>query len=212
MIESGWVPPGSSHKGFGAQLPLGNIETCRLDTNRRKLPLVNSDLMITLIGMPGSGKSTVGGLLSQQLNLERVDTDRLIESQEKQTLQQIMDKRGNANFRAIEEQVLTEMPLFPCIISTGGSVVYSDKIMRRLRAVSTVVYLRARFETIEYRVSLDPQRGIAADGSQSLRDIYDERIPLYERYNAFAVDCDNASPEALAETIIGHLTQTSPPS
>jgi shikimate kinase len=76
--------------------------------------------MITLIGMPGSGKSTVGRVLSEQLHLERVDTDRLIESQEKQTLQQIMDKRGNATFRAIEEQVLTEMPLFPCIISTGG--------------------------------------------------------------------------------------------
>lgn len=173
---------------------------------------MNSDLMITLIGMPGSGKSTVGRVLSERLHLERVDTDRLIESQEKQTLQQIMDKRGNATFRKIEEQVLTEMPLFPCIISTGGSVVYSDKIMRRLRGASTVVYLRARFETIEYRVSLDPQRGIAADGSQSLRDIYDERIPLYERYNEFAVDCDNTSPKEVADTIVAHLTQTAPPS
>lgn len=105
--------------------------------------------------MPGSGKSTVGGVLSQQLGLERVDTDRLIEAQEKQSLQQIMDSRGNAAFRAIEEQVLTEMPLFPSIISTGGSVIYSDKVMGRLRAASCVVYLRARFDTIEYRVSLD---------------------------------------------------------
>ena len=101
------------------------------------------------------------------------------------------------------------MPLFSSIISTGGSVVYSEKIMRRLGAASTVVYLRARFDTIEYRVSLDPQRGIAADGSQSLKDIYDERIPLYERYGEFAVDCDDASPDAVAETIVAHLRQTS---
>ena len=81
---------------------------------------MNSDLIITLIGMPGSGKSTVGKVLSKQLGLERIDTDRLIESREKQTLQQIMDTHGNATFRAIEEAVLIEMPLFPSIISTGG--------------------------------------------------------------------------------------------
>ncbi len=170
---------------------------------------MNSDLIITLIGMPGSGKSTVGKVLSKQLGLERIDTDRLIESREKQTLQQIMDTHGNATFRAIEEAVLIEMPLFPSIISTGGSVVYSEKIMRRLTAVSTVVYLRARFDTIEYRVSLDPQRGIAADGSQSLKDIYDERIPLYQRYGKFAVDCDDASPDEVAETIVAHLRPAS---
>ena len=166
-----------------------------------------ADLIITLIGMPGSGKSTVGGVLSQQLGLERVDTDRLIEAREKQTLQQIMDTRGNAIFRTIEEQVLTEMPLFPSIISTGGSVIYSDKIMSRLRAASVVVYLRARYDTIEYRVSLDPHRGIAADGEQSLRDLYEERVPLYERYSEIVVDCDDVRPEAVAETITAQLQQ-----
>ncbi len=170
---------------------------------------VNSDSIITLIGMPGSGKSTVGGVLSQQLGLVRVDTDRLIEAQEKQSLQQIMDSRGNAAFRAIEEQVLTEMPLFPSIISTGGSVIYSDKVMGRLRAASCVVYLRARFDTIEYRVSLDPHRGIAADGEQSLSDLYAERIPLYERYSAIVVDCDDVSPDKVAETILAHVPQGS---
>lgn len=166
---------------------------------------MNSDLIITIIGMPGSGKSTVGRVLSQRLGIERVDTDGLIETQEGQTLQQIMDGRGNAIFRAIEEQVLTNMPLFPSIISTGGSVVYSDKIMDRLRAASTVVYLRARYETIEYRVSLAPHRGIAAEGTQTLRDIYDERIPLYERYSELTVDCDDITPEAVAEAIVAQL-------
>jgi shikimate kinase len=91
------------------------------------------------------------------------------------------------------------------VISTGGSVVYSDKIMGRLRAASTVVYLRARYETIEYRVSLAPHRGIAAEGTQTLRDIFDERIPLYERYGDLTVDCDDITPQAVAEAIVAQL-------
>lgn len=167
---------------------------------------MTADLTISLIGMPGSGKSTVGAALAKHLGLELVDADGLIEAQEQQTLQQIMDGRGNAAFRAIEEQVLTDMPIYPSVISTGGSVVYSEKIMARLAAASSVVYLRATFDTIEYRVSLAPQRGIASDGDQTLRDLYAERVPLYERYGEIVVDCDEASPEKIAGTIAARLT------
>ena len=166
---------------------------------------MTSDSIISVIGMPGSGKSTVGTTLARALGLELVDADGLIEAQEKQTLQQIMDMRGNAVFRAIEEQVLTQMPLFSSVISTGGSVIYSEKIMARLSAHSTVVYLRARFETIEYRVSLAPHRGIASDGEQTLRDLYEERVPLYERYGDIVVDCDDVTPEQITATIIQQL-------
>jgi len=166
---------------------------------------VTSDSIISVIGMPGSGKSTVGATLARALGLELVDADGLIEAQEQQTLQQIMDTRGNVLFRAIEEQVLTQMPLFSSVISTGGSVIYSEKIMARLSAHSTVVYLRARFETIEYRVSLAPHRGIASDGEQTLRDLYEERVPLYERYGDIVVDCDDVTPEQITATIIQQL-------
>ena len=166
---------------------------------------MTSDSIISVIGMPGSGKSTVGATLARALGVELVDADGLIEAQEKQTLQQIMDTRGNAVFRAIEEQVLTQMPLFSSVISTGGSVIYSEKIMARLSAHSTVVYLRARFETIEYRVSLAPHRGIASDGEQTLRDLYEERVPLYERYGDIVVDCDDVTPEQITATIIQQL-------
>ena len=166
---------------------------------------MTSDSIISVIGMPGSGKSTVGATLARALGLELVDADGLIEAQEQQTLQQIMDTRGNAVFRAIEEQVLTQMPLFSSVISTGGSVIYSEKIMARLSAHSTVVYLRARFETIEYRVSLAPHRGIASDGEQTLRDLYEERVPLYERYGDIVVDCDDVTPEHITATIIQQL-------
>ena len=166
---------------------------------------MTSDSIISVIGMPGSGKSTVGATLARALGLELVDADGLIEAQEQQTLQQIMDTRGNAVFRAIEEQVLTQMPLFSSVISTGGSVIYSEKIMARLSAHSTVVYLGARFETIEYRVSLAPHRGIASDGEQTLRDLYEERVPLYERYGDIVVDCDDVTPEQITATIIQQL-------
>lgn len=166
---------------------------------------MTSDSIISVIGMPGSGKSTVGATLARALGLDLVDADGLIEAQEQQTLQQIMDTRGNAVFRAIEEQVLTQMPLFSSVISTGGSVIYSEKIMARLSAHSTVVYLRARFETIEYRVSLAPHRGIASDGEQTLRDLYEERVPLYERYGDIVVDCDDVTPEQITATIIQKL-------
>ena len=96
---------------------------------------MSSTMIITLIGMPGCGKSTVGKVLAKQLGLDLLDTDGLIEAQENLTLQQIVDARGNTAFRAIEEQVLTAMPLSPSVISTGGSVVYSEKIMARLAAL-----------------------------------------------------------------------------
>ncbi|MGB0156654.1 MAG: shikimate kinase, partial [Luminiphilus sp.] len=168
---------------------------------------VTDDLIISLIGMPGSGKSTVGKVLAERLALQLVDADGLIEAQEEQTLQQIMDGRGNNAFRAIEEQVLTDMALFPSVISTGGSVVYSEKIMARLAAASTVVYLRAQLSTIEYRVSLAPERGIASDGDQTLQDLYEERVPLYERYANIVVDCDEATPEQIAEHITQRISQ-----
>lgn len=164
------------------------------------------DKIISLIGMPGSGKSTIGAALAARLDLEVVDADGLIEAQEGLSLQQIMDSKGNAAFRAIEEQVLTSMPLFPSVISTGGSVIYSENIMARLGGASTVVYLRARLDTIEYRVSLAPQRGIAANGEQTLQDLYEERVPLYERYGEIVVDCDDAAPEEIVETIVTQMS------
>ena len=169
---------------------------------------MTADPIITLIGMPGSGKSTVSAVLAEQLGLEVVDADGLIEAQENQTLQQIMDEKGNAAFRAIEEQVITDMPLFSSVISTGGSVVYSERTMSRLCAASTVVYLRATFETIQYRVSLAPQRGISSDSGQTLQDLYHERVPLYERYGEIIVDCDVATPEEIALSIRAHLPTT----
>jgi shikimate kinase len=160
--------------------------------------------VISLIGMPGSGKSTVGVLLAKRLGLAFVDTDLLIQEQAGATLAEIIAQKGHTALRTIEEQVLMDMEIGASVISTGGSVVYSDAIMRRLTHSSTVVYLRATLETVAYRISLAPDRGIASPGNHTLEDVFNERVPLYERYAHATVNVDSDA----AEVIAGHISQT----
>ena len=160
---------------------------------------------ISLIGMPGSGKSTVGVLLAKRIGLAFVDTDILIQEQEKATLAEIIARSSPFVLREIEEQVLLDMPITDSVISTGGSVVYSPAIMARLSAASTVVYLRAQLETVEYRISLAPDRGIASPGNHTLEDVYNERVPLYEQYSDLVVDVDHDTPESITGQIISQL-------
>ena len=161
----------------------------------------HSTSVISLIGMPGSGKSTVGVLLAKRLGLAFVDTDLLIQEQERATLAEIIAAKGHEALRGIEEQVLLDMTIYPAIVSTGGSVVYSEAIMQRLEKASIVVYLRAQLSTIDYRISLAPDRGIASPGNHTLEDVYNERVPLYERYANITVDVDADDPEIIA----GHI-------
>lgn len=162
---------------------------------------MSSQHIISLIGFPGSGKSTVGVLLAKRLGTDFVDTDILIQAREQATLAEIIARRDHLYLREVEEQVLLDMPIEHSVISTGGSVVYSDRIMERLAHETTVVYLRAALDTVEYRISLAPDRGIASSKNQTLGDIYAERIPLYERWAAITVDVDNDPPEH----IVGHI-------
>ena len=167
------------------------------DNNMARHPMQ----VVSLIGMPGSGKSTVGVLLAKRLGLAFVDTDLLIQEQEQATLAEIIAARGHEALRIIEEQVLLDMNIGASVISTGGSVVYSEAIMDRLSKTSSVVYLRSQLATVEYRISLAPDRGIASPGNHTLEDVYNERVPLYERYANVTVDVVSTAPE----TISGHI-------
>ena len=162
---------------------------------------MHRDKTISLIGMPGSGKSTVGVLLAKRTGLEFVDTDLLIQARENATLAEVIARTDHDYLRDVEEAVLLALPITPAVISTGGSVVYSPRIMARLSSASIAVYLRATFETVDYRISLAPDRGIASPGSHTLLDIYQERVPLYERYAQITVDVDSDNPEEIA----GHI-------
>ena len=154
--------------------------------------------VVSLIGMPGSGKSTVGVLLAKRLGLAFVDTDLLIQNQERATLAEIIAAEGHGALRVIEEQVLLSMDMGPSVISTGGSVVYSEAIMDRLSGTSSVVYLRSQLATVEYRISLAPDRGIASPRNHTLEDVFNERVPLYEHYAGITVDVDTEPPETIS--------------
>jgi shikimate kinase len=160
---------------------------------------------ISLIGMPGAGKSTVGVILAKLAGLAFTDTDLAIQLREDATLQDIVDRRGNRVFRRIEEEVLLNIDLAQAVISTGGSVVYSVPVMERLRSAGPVVYLHADLATLEARIAAAPLRGIAREGNQSFADVYAERGPLYERYADVTVDATCGSADHVAALIITAL-------
>lgn len=143
---------------------------------------------IILIGMPGCGKSTVGVVLAKHLGYAFIDSDLLIQSREKRLLCEIIEQEGLERFNQIEEEVNASIRADRSVIATGGSVVYGPRAMEHLRQIGTVVYLKLPFREIEERLGDLAQRGVSVREGQSLRELYEERIPLYERYAHVVVD------------------------
>ena len=150
---------------------------------------------IILIGMPGAGKSTLGVLLAKELAKGFVDTDLLIQEHAGKSLQAILDQQGYMVLRAMEEDVLCRMDSVNCVIATGGSAVYSENAMSRLKQGGVCIYLRLSLPSVQGRVHNLDSRGIAAADGQSLADVYAERQPLYEHYADFTIECDNKAVE-----------------
>ena len=161
---------------------------------------------ISLVGMPGAGKSSVGVLLAKLTGLRFIDTDLDIQVREEATLQEIVDHKGHQYLRQAEEEVLLDLALDHALVSTGGSVVYSPAIMQRLKALGPVVYLQVDLATLEARVAAAPPRGIASAADHSFADVYAERTPLYEQYADYTVDAANGTPEQVALNIVAMLT------
>ena len=161
---------------------------------------------ISLIGMPGAGKSTVGVILAKLTGLRFVDTDLDIQVREQATLQEILESSGYQHLRAVEQEILLTIDLEQAIISTGGSVVYSEPVMRRLQKSGPVVYLQAALATLEQRVASAPLRGIASDAGQSYADVFAERTPLYRHYADITVDAGGGNADEVAARILAQLT------
>jgi len=160
---------------------------------------------ISLIGMPGAGKSTIGVVLAKLSGLRFVDTDLDIQVQAGATLQQILDSNGYQYLRSLEKEVLLGIELDGAIIATGGSVVYSEVVMRQLTTAGPVVYLEADLATVQQRVAAAPLRGIACAAGQAFADIFAERTPLYKRYADLIVDASAGTPETVATMILQAL-------
>ena len=138
---------------------------------------------ISLIGMAGAGKSTVGRELANILNFRLIDSDVLIEEQQGKSLQKILDDEGYIRLREIENSVLKNLHFKEIVLSTGGSAVYSDEAMKHIQQNSKVIFLDVSFGEILERVPSFHDRGFAKAPSQSIEDAFEERQELYNKYS-----------------------------
>lgn len=149
---------------------------------------------ITLIGMPASGKSTVGVLLAKRLGYSFVDVDLVIQEQEGRLLKEIIEQEGTEGFLKVEDRVNRELDVRRSIIAPGGSVIYGTHAMEHLKEISTVVYLKLSYEEVENRLEDLKDRGVVLKDGMTLRDLYEERVPLYEKYADITVDESGKTP------------------
>lgn len=143
---------------------------------------------VILIGMPGCGKSTIGVVLAKLLGYRFMDSDLLIQEEENRLLSEILQEEGPEGFNAIENRVNSSIQTQRTVIATGGSVVYGGEAMAHLSEIGVIVYIRLPYEEIDRRLGDLFERGISMKEGQTLRDIYEERIPLYERCADIIVD------------------------
>lgn len=159
---------------------------------------------VILIGMPAAGKSTVGRLLAEKLDLAFLDTDFVMEAMYARPLQDIADYFGKEKFIELEGRIIASLNVCACVIATGGSVVYSSEAMRHLASLGKIVYLEVPFEEMNRRIAENPDRGIAISPNQTLEELYGERKLLYEaachlRYNSGEMTAEDIAQKIILE-------------
>ncbi len=157
---------------------------------------------LVLIGMPGSGKSTCGVLAAKALLKNFFDTDLLIQSIEEKRLQNIIDEKGIDYFLDAEEQAVLSLNIEATVIATGGSVVYSEKAMQHLKNMGKIIYLHLGYDTMCRRIKNITTRGVVLKSGSTLEDMYEERLPLYEKYADEIIFCDSNTVEQTVEKIV----------
>ena len=160
---------------------------------------------VVLIGMPGAGKSTIGVILAKMLGKDFIDADLVIQKEEGRLLSEIIDQEGRDGFLAIEERVNQGLQPESAVIATGGSVIYGPKAMAHLQEIGTVVYLRLSYEAVEARLKDIKGRGVVLREGQTLKDLYDERTVLYEKYAHVIVEEDGLEVEETLEKTLQAL-------
>ena len=140
--------------------------------------------------MPGAGKSSIGVVLAKVLGYQFIDSDLLIQKAEKRTLSKIIADEGTEGFKAIENRVNASIQVENTVIATGGSVVYCDEAMQHLKSEGVVVYLKISLELLSRRLGNLKGRGVVLKEGQTLASLYDERVPLYEKYADLIIDCN----------------------
>ncbi len=158
---------------------------------------------ITIIGMPGVGKSTTGLLLAKKIAFAPMDSDYLIEALYGVSLQDIADRLTKEEFLDLEAEVVQKIRVRRTVIATGGSVIYREKSIEHLKSLGPCILMSAPLDLILDRIALNPDRGLAIGPNQTVEDLYNERMELYTKYADATVCVDrNSTPDAVTDQII----------
>lgn len=161
---------------------------------------------VVMVGMPGSGKSTIGVILAKSLGFDFVDTDLVICKREGKKLQEIIDTEGLEKFLEIEQQVGEEISPVNSVVATGGSMILSDEAMKNLKKDGIVVYVEVPLKILKKRITNMKTRGIAFKKGETLEDIFRVRTPLYEKYADITITADeNTVPEDCVNQIVERI-------
>jgi shikimate kinase len=162
---------------------------------------------VILIGMPAVGKSTLGVLLAKRLGFAFMDTDLIIQTDQNATLSEIIRRRGMAAFCRIEADIIQNLSTVQTVIATGGSVVYSDRAMTRLNQLGRILFLDIDLAPLVDRLSNLDSRGVVYMPGQTIKQLYDERRPLYRRHAHLTIPCTDRTPEQLVQRMLADLGQ-----
>jgi len=162
---------------------------------------------VILIGLPGAGKSTLGVILAKTLGMHFIDTDIIIQDKTGRLLQEIINTDGVERFLEIEEECILSLNKCHAVISTGGSVVLRSRAMKHLTSDGMIIYLEISYDEMVKRLKNITTRGIVLEPGQSLRDMYDQRIPLYERYADIRINCSGEAFESVVENVVVRIKE-----
>ncbi len=160
---------------------------------------------VIIIGMPAVGKSTIGSAIARKTGMKYIDTDDVIRKSCMATLPEIIEKHGRDKFIKIEDLILSQIQTTKTVISTGGSAVYGENAMRKFKESGVVLYLKISYEQISKRLTRMQSRGVVVREGQSLKDLYDERCALYEKYADVVVDVSDYPPSESVEKCLEAL-------
>lgn len=156
---------------------------------------------ITLIGMPSSGKSTIGILLAKRLGYSFVDVDIVIQEKEGRLLKEIIAEQGMDGFMEVENRINAELDVTHSVIAPGGSVIFGKEAMEHYKEISQIVYLKLGLEEVERRIGNVVDRGVVLKEGQTLKDLYEERIPYYEKYADITIDETGQTAGRIVDTL-----------
>ena len=157
---------------------------------------------IILIGMPGAGKSTVGVVLAKKLGYTFIDSDLVIQNETGMLLHELIEQNGIDGFNKIENEVNSNISAKNSVIATGGSAIYGKEAMEHFKSIGKVVYLKLPYDEIEHRLGDLNERGVSIKKGQTLFSLYEERVPLYEKYADITVECNKLSIREIVKNIV----------